>query len=201
LPPSNITTPDGLKGKQVADSPSTSEHFLFPAFLAANGMGEGDVTRVAATPSSVISLLLSGKVDAINNYLQVAAAMGGKVNAIPWYEHGVDGYGTVVIANRDYLKDNAKAVKAVLHSMFQGLRDVIADPRAAGEATAKAADAPSDFFIEEVGLLKPLWTVAGGRYGEMAEARWQATEDLNVKYAGQAKRVKVADVFTNRYLS
>jgi NitT/TauT family transport system substrate-binding protein len=50
---------------------------------------------------------------------------------LPYPQHGVKLYGNAIIVGEDFLKKNPEAVKAFLRAFTKGVKDVIADPKAA----------------------------------------------------------------------
>lgn len=198
LKSSGIQTVQGLKGATVGDTPAGGLWTVFPAFLGANGMSLSDVKRVAIN-QGVNSALLAGKVTAVNNYIETFATVSGKLNLIPWYQHGVNPYGSTIIVNTKYLDTHQSQVRKFLADTFKGLRTAVADPVAAGNILANAAGTGTSarYFSGEIVLLKPFWDMTG----LSDPARWMATERLDQKYLGVAKSIPVGQFYTNNFLA
>jgi NitT/TauT family transport system substrate-binding protein len=91
-------------------------------------------------------MLVRGDIDAITGFsftsllnLEARGVKAEDVVVMAYPNHGVKLYGNVVIAGEDFLKKNPEAVKAFLRAFSKGVKDVIADPKAA-IATVKERD-------------------------------------------------------------
>ena len=200
----NILKPSDLKGKRIGDNAAAAND-IENAFLTINGMTRSDITVTKATASTMITGLLAGKFDAVNLQPQVAQSIIDQVNIMHWSDFGIDVYGHVLIANTDYLAKNPDAVKAFVHDTAKGLKETLDNPQKAAEVTAKAARSDDvSFFKGELDIIKPFFT--GGPdlqtdgIGTMTDTRWNATQDLSVKYMGQKTPLPLNKIYTAAYL-
>ena len=100
-------------------------------------------------------MLVRGDVDAITGFsftsllnIEARGVKAEDVVVLPYPSYGVKLYGNVVIVSEEFLKKNPEAVKGFLRAFSKGMKDVIADPKAA-IATVKARDGIIDVALEE----------------------------------------------------
>jgi NitT/TauT family transport system substrate-binding protein len=144
LKKSGIKTPADLSGKKLGAPVFDAGRKAWPIFAKAN-----NVTNVAWTamdPPLRETMLVRGDIDAITGFsftsllnLEARGVKADDVVILPYPSYGVKLYGNAVIVGEEFLKKNPEAVKAFLRAFSQGVKDVIADPKAA-IATVKARD-------------------------------------------------------------
>jgi NitT/TauT family transport system substrate-binding protein len=196
---SGIATPQDLVGKSVGDAQQASTGVLLPAFLSANGVDPADVTFVGMNFPARVPALESGQVDAIGGYAQEFVSILDDATLIPWYENGIDAYGSVIIANNDFVAGNGDVVAAFMRAVARGLQDTFDDPQAAADITATAGEGDAAYFAGELELLDPYFEDEDGRGLTMSEERWEATQQLMLEFGGQETEVPLEDVFTNEF--
>ena len=125
----------------------------WPIFAKANNIG--DVAWTAMDPSLRETMLARGDVDAITGFsftsllnLEARGVKADDIVVLPYPNHGVKLYGNAVIVSEAFLKKNPEAVRAFLRAFTKGVKDVIADPKAA-IVTLKARDGLVDAALEE----------------------------------------------------
>jgi NitT/TauT family transport system substrate-binding protein len=153
LKKSGIKSPSDLNGKKLGAPVFDAGRKAFPIFAKAN-----NVTGVAWTamdPPLRETMLVRGDVDAITGFsftsllnIEARGVPTADIVVLPYPSYGVKLYGNAVIVGEDFLKKNPEAVKAFLRAFTKGMRDVIADPKAA-TATVKARDGIADAALEE----------------------------------------------------
>ncbi len=153
LKKSGIKTPADLKGKKLGAPVFDAGRKAWPIFAKANGIT--DVTWTAMDPTLRETMLVRGDIDAITGFsftsllnLEARGVKAADVVVLPYPDHGVKLYGNAVIVSEAFLKKNPEAVKAFLRAFTKGMKDVIADPKAA-IATLKARDGLIDAALEE----------------------------------------------------
>ncbi len=144
LKKSGIKTPADLSGKKMGAPVFDAGRRAWPIFAKANGIK--DATWTAMDPPLRETMLVRGDVDAITGFsftsllnLEARGVKPEDIVMLPYAKHGVKLYGNVIIAGEDFLKKNPEAVKAFLRAFTKGMKDVIADPKAA-VATVKERD-------------------------------------------------------------
>jgi len=144
LKKSGIKTPADLNGKKMGAPVFDAGRKAWPIFAKANGVK--DVAWTAMDPPLRETMLVRGDIDAITGFsftsllnLEARGIKAEDVVVLPYPSYGVKLYGNAVIVGEDFLKKNPEAVRAFLRAFTKGMKDVIADPKAA-VATVKARD-------------------------------------------------------------
>ncbi len=139
-----IRTPADLSGKKLGAPVFDAGRRAWPIFAKANNVK--DVNWTAMDPPLRETMLVRGDVDAITGFsftsllnLEARGVKPEDIVMLPYAQHGVKLYGNVIIAGEEFLKKNPEAVKAFLRAFTKGMKDVIADPKAA-VATVKERD-------------------------------------------------------------
>lgn len=187
-----------LSGMSIGDFPQASTGVLFPAVLAANGVEIKSVKRVSMAFEARVPSLMTGKVDAIGGYAQEFVTILDQARLIPWYENGLDSYGTVIVANEKFLEENPQAVRAVLRGIEKGLAFTRSSPAEAAKITAADRRGDATYFERELEVLKPYFVDPDGL--KMQSERWDEVQALMMKYGGQASKTSDENLFTNEYL-
>lgn len=153
LKKSGIKTPADLKGKKLGAPVFDAGRKAWPIFAKANGIA--DVTWTAMDPSLRETMLVRGDIDAITGFsftsllnLEARGVKTEDIVVLPYPSFGVKLYGNAIIVSDAFLKKNPEAVRGFLRAFTKGMKDVIADPKAA-IATVKARDGLVDVALEE----------------------------------------------------
>jgi NitT/TauT family transport system substrate-binding protein len=144
LKKSGIKTPADLNGKKLGAPVFDAGRKAFPIFAKANNVG--NVTWTSMDPPLRETMLVRGDIDAITGFsftsilnLEARGVKADEIVVLPYPQYGVKLYGNAIIAGEDFLKKNPEAVKRFLKAFTKGMKDVIADPKAA-VATVKERD-------------------------------------------------------------
>ena len=153
LKKSGIRTPADLSGKRLGAPVFDAGRKAWPIFAKANHIT--NVTWTAMDPPLRETMLVRGDVDAITGFsftsllnLEARGVKAQDVVVLPYPDYGVKLYGNAIIVSQEFLMKHPEAVKAFLRAYTKGMRDVIADPKAA-IATVKARDGIIDTALEE----------------------------------------------------
>ena len=153
LKKSGIKTPADLNGKRPGAPVFDAGRKAWPVFAKANNIS--GVTWTAMDPALRETMRVRGEVDAITGFsftsllnIEARGVKADEVVVLPYPSFGVKLYGNAIIVGEDFLKKNPEAVKAFLRGFTKGMRDVIADPKAA-IVTLKARDGIIDVALEE----------------------------------------------------
>ncbi len=153
LKKSGIKAPVDLKGKKLGAPVFDAGRKAWPIFAKANGLDAGQWT--AMDPTLRETMLVRGDIDAITGFsftsvlnLEARGVKTDDIVVLPYPQYGVKLYGNAVIVSDAFLKKNPEAVKAFLRAFTKGMKDVIADPKAA-IAVLKAKDGLVDATLEE----------------------------------------------------
>ncbi len=141
---SGIKAPADLSGRKLGAPVFDAGRKAWPIFAKANAVK--DVTWTAMDPTLRETMLVRGDIDAITGFsftsllnLEARGVKAADVVVLPYPSYGVKLYGNAIIASEEFVKKNPEAVKAFLRAFTRGIKDVIADPKAA-VATVKARD-------------------------------------------------------------
>jgi NitT/TauT family transport system substrate-binding protein len=144
LKKSGIRTPADLNGKRLGAPVFDGGRKAFPIFAKANHVS--GVTWTSMDPPLRETMLVRGDIDAITGFaftsllnLEARGVKDEDIVVLPYQSYGVKLYGNAVIASEKFLKENPEAVKGFLRAFTRGLKDLVADPRAA-IASVKARD-------------------------------------------------------------
>lgn len=131
----DISTPEDMIGKKIGVQDSNTS--LFKALLAANGIGEDEVTVVPVQYDP--SVLVNGQVDGFVAYLTnesiTVAAGGNPVTNLPFADNGLPFVAETFSVTDQTIAEKPDMLKAFLTAEIKGWADNIADP----EAGAKLA--------------------------------------------------------------
>ncbi|CAN5908123.1 ABC transporter substrate-binding protein [soil metagenome] len=153
LKKSGIKTPADLNGKKLGAPVFDAGRKAWPIFAKANNIGT--VAWTAMDPTLRETMLVRGDIDAITGFsftsllnLEARGIKSDDIVVLPYPAYGVKLYGNAIIASEAFVKKNPEAVRAFLRAFTKGMKDVIADPKAA-IATLKERDGLIDVALEE----------------------------------------------------
>ncbi len=128
----NIAKIADLKGKTVAASaPGTAPYFTLAWFLKKNGLSVKDVTVVSLEPGPAAQSFIAGQNDAAMTYEPYLSSVrdkpeAGKIIATTLdYPMIMDTFG----CTPKFIKENPKAVQAIVNSYFEALEMIKRDPK------------------------------------------------------------------------
>jgi NitT/TauT family transport system substrate-binding protein len=144
LKKSGISKPSDLNGKKLGAPVFDAGRKAWPIFAKENKIT--GVTWTAMDPPLRETMLVRGDIDAITGFsftsilnLEARGVKAEDIVVLPYPQYGVKMYGNAIIVGEDFLKKNPEAVKAFLRAFTKGMKDVIADTKAA-VATVKERD-------------------------------------------------------------
>jgi len=144
LKKSGIKLPTDLTGKRMGAPVFDGGRKSWPIFAKANGVG--NVAWTSMDPPLRETMLVRGDIDAITGFsftsllnLEARGVKTEDIVVMAYPQYGVKLYGNAIIVSEEFLKKNPDAVKRFLKAFSKGMKDVIADPKAA-IATVKARD-------------------------------------------------------------
>jgi NitT/TauT family transport system substrate-binding protein len=136
LKKTGIKTPADLNGKKLGAPVFDAGRRAFPIFAKANNVS--GVAWTSMDPPLRETMLVRGDVDAITGFsftsmlnLEARGVKAEDIVVMPYPQYGVKLYGNVIIAGEEFLKKNPEVVKAFLRAFSKGMREVVADPKAA----------------------------------------------------------------------
>ncbi|MBX3608132.1 MAG: ABC transporter substrate-binding protein [Piscinibacter sp.] len=210
LKKSGIRSPADLNGKKLGAPVFDAGRRAWPIFAKANNIG--NVAWTAMDPPLRETMLVRGDIDAITGFsftsllnLEARGVKAEDIVVLPYPQYGVKLYGNVVIAGEEFLKKNPEAVKAFLRAFTKGVKDVIADPKAA-VATVKERDGIVNADLElrrlklalDQTVLTPDAKAEG--FGEVNPGRLSLMASQVSDAFATKERVNAAAVWTAGYL-
>jgi NitT/TauT family transport system substrate-binding protein len=114
-------------------------------------------------------------------------------------DFGVNGYGSIIASNQEFIAKQPAAIAAFLRAVKRGVQEIAADKQGAVQAVAKAVP-EIDPKLEMKALERTLglWTSKPGDYasfGQHSEERWQQTIEV-ARRVGLVEKVPAPrDVF------
>jgi NitT/TauT family transport system substrate-binding protein len=110
---------------------------------------------------------------------------GKKVEYLLYADWGMNMLGTGIVANEEYLKNNAETAKKFVKATQTAWAEAAKDINGAADAMAELAEnePPKQVLVKQLTLCVPLLDAATGMPGVNADAKWSETIDLMAKYA------------------
>ncbi|MBD1551597.1 ABC transporter substrate-binding protein [Pseudomonas typographi] len=140
----NMTSVKDLKGKTVTVlSYSDTTYYALLASLRKAGLSKTDVNVQAAGPAGVWQLFSAGKADAmagVPDWIVESQAAGKNVKALP-QSQVFESMAQSIMASEDAIAQHPEIVGGVVRATLQGMKDIIADPKAAAATFAQAVPA------------------------------------------------------------
>ncbi|MCK6424063.1 MAG: ABC transporter substrate-binding protein [Burkholderiaceae bacterium] len=210
LKKSGITKPADLNGRKLGAPVFDAGRKAWPIFAKANGIS--GATWTGMDPALRETMLVRGDIDAITGFsftsllnLEARGVKTEDIVVLPYPQHGVKLYGNAIIASQSFLEKNPQAVKAFLRAFTKGVREVIADPKAA-IAHVKARDGIIDADLElrrlklalEATVLTPDARAEG--FGEVKGPRLSLMASQVSDAYGTKERVKADAVWNGSFL-
>jgi NitT/TauT family transport system substrate-binding protein len=209
LKKTGINTPKDLEGKTWADSPASTVKVLFPLYAKKMGIDESKVKFVPSAPPQLPSLLASGRVDGVGQFLvgipTFSAAAGGQpVQALKYSKAFPGLLGSVIMASDSTVAQKPDLARRFLRAFDKGVRYCVDNPGDCGRIINKY-QALTNFVVaaKEWRLGKPFvrnaQTIQKG-YGYMDPKRVDATISIVVNGFKPKARPARSDVSDPRFL-
>jgi NitT/TauT family transport system substrate-binding protein len=133
----NIETIANLKGRQIGALTNETMSRLFPTLARLNGLDPAMAPLQNVSGQIRDTLLRTGKVDAVIGFftttsfnLETNGVPKDQVRCFKYTDHGLDLYGSAIIARADYVSRNPQVVAGLVRALTHGLTDTIRDPAA-----------------------------------------------------------------------
>src|SRR5215471_20683304 len=139
-----ITEPRQLEGKKLGAPPAGSTFAQWPLFAKLNNV---DVSKVTIENIGIpvrAPMLAAGQIDAALGYsfrlyvdLKDRGVQVDDIVLMPMADYGLKLYGNAIIINPKFAADKPEAVRAALHAVLKGLKDVVRRPVDAVDAVVR----------------------------------------------------------------
>ncbi len=204
---SGITSPEDLAGKKLGLPGLFGASYIgWEAMVYATGLDEREVTlqSIGFTQATAVS---QGLVDAAMDYVvngPVQLKLAGEETVVLRVSDYVDLPSNGIITNEQTIRDHPELVRALVSALIKGLRDTLADPDAAFEASLAAVpeaggqqSAVSRAIFDE--SLK-LWQASDEELGISDPLIWQKGAEFMAEMGLIQTAVAAEDLFTNDFV-
>ena len=207
-----VMAPKDLEGRILGAPAPDGAYAQWKAFVKANGIDASRVTIENVGFPVREPMLAAGKVDAITGYsfssfinLKAKGVGEDDISLILMREHGLDLYGNVIIANRDFAKSNPDAVKAFVAATVRGFQETAKDPESAVKHVLNHNDVAREAVELErlrMALAQNIVTdeVRANGFGGVDMDRLERSIDQIADTYEFTNRPAAADVFDMQYL-
>jgi NitT/TauT family transport system substrate-binding protein len=185
LASSGIASPADLPGRTVGDQPGSTIQVMFPVYAAAAGIDADQVTFVPGQPPQLPTLLASGQVDAIGQFVVgqglIENAAGEPVVVLPYSDVLPDLYGNTLITGTETAEQDPDLVRRFREALFRGLAYSIEHPEETGQILVQRQPAENaEIAAAEVELMAPA-VGTGDVIGTLDRDKVQGTIDILVQ--------------------
>ncbi|HLU44922.1 MAG TPA: ABC transporter substrate-binding protein, partial [Natronosporangium sp.] len=155
-----ITHPLDLRGRSVGLLAGAVTELLFPPWAEQAGLDPRQVEQVPLSAAELVGALVSGRVDAIGQYLVgrplVEAATGRPVTSFPFGDYLHDLYGNGLFTTTDLARRDPDLCRRFRDGLLAGLSYAVAHPGEAAEILHRVNPAADpEVAAEELRLLAP----------------------------------------------
>lgn len=134
----NITKPQDLAGKKIADQQGEASRNMFPAFAKANNIDPNSITWVSVAPNLRQPILVKGDADAAAGHrftilvgLRALGVKDDEVTLFPYADWGVRAFGNSVVVKKQWAAAHPEAMRGFLKCTASAINQSITDPRQA----------------------------------------------------------------------
>jgi NitT/TauT family transport system substrate-binding protein len=210
-----IKDPADLKGVTLSGHATDVALRTFGAFCEKTGLAQGSVTVKTFNGSmrSQVEAMLAGQFDGVFGYVStITAAMASagidareKLRFINYAAHAPDLYGSCLMATRRMIKEEPRAVAALVRAINRGLTDVLKDKDAAIDAVVRR-DPAVRHAVDKLRLQTTLdieMSHGEGKtlgIGDIDEARLLRSIQLVARTNGLPRTPALAEIFDRSFL-
>ncbi|WP_397448525.1 ABC transporter substrate-binding protein [Pseudomonas sp. NA-150] len=195
-----------LKGKTLTVmSYSDTTYYALLASLRKAGLDITDVNIQAAGPAGVWQLFSAKKSDAmagVPDFVVNAEESGVNVQLIP-QDQIFESMAQSIMASDDAIKNHPDVVRGVVQATLKGMRDIIADPKAAAATFVKAvpAYAGKEAMVEKTFKLYVEHVYANQAVlGKIDPVRLDNVRQFYVNEGIVSRESKLDDLYTNQFI-
>jgi NitT/TauT family transport system substrate-binding protein len=203
---SSIQGPADLKGHKISVMAYQDTTFYsLLGMLASAGLGQSDVDALAAGPANVWKLFMAGEVDAmaaVPDWIGLVQANNVKVRIIPSDDY-FPSMAQAILASDEVIVENPELIRKLVQATLKGLRDIIADPKAAAADYVKAVPEHQgkEATIENIFRLYVQYVYKDQPVpGAMDEERLSKVQDFYLKQGIIRKASALDELYTNEFV-
>jgi NitT/TauT family transport system substrate-binding protein len=210
---SPIKTPADFVGRKLGGAANDGALKLFPALCATAKIDCAKVEISNMQPNLREQMLMKDQVDGVFGYIttiRFSAKLIGvdpdkEIRFIKYGDYGMDLYSNAIIVSRKFAKENPDAVKGFLKALNRGVKDAMADPKAAIDAVVKREPLVKP-EIERARLDATLADemnapeIAKIGHGDISDERMAKAIDILVNAKELPRMPKVGEVFDRSFM-
>jgi NitT/TauT family transport system substrate-binding protein len=208
---SPIRAPRDFAGKTLAAPTGDASRQLFPLFARKSGFDPASVNWLNVSADLREAMLMRRQADGVSGHVttvamntRAAGVPASGVRFFPYSDFGLPLYGHVLFTTQAFAQANAAVLTACARGTVRGMRAMIANPRAAAEAS-KRRESLLDVAIEttrieianEIMFVSP--HVRSNGFSAVDMARLDSTMK-EVAEAFQVRPMGASDLYTTRFL-
>lgn len=203
---SGIRVPADLKGKTISVMAyQDTTYYALLGVLASAGLSKHDVNAQAAGPAGVWKVFASKQavaMAAVPDWIGDALAAGVQLDYYPSNTY-FQSMAQAILASDKAIKEQPELLKKLVRATLRGMKDIMADPRAAAAAYVKAVPAHAG-KVEQMGGVFEIYArnvYAGQKQlGAMDAARLASLQEFYLKEGIIQARTPVEELYTNQFL-
>ncbi|TAL88838.1 MAG: hypothetical protein EPN46_02245 [Candidimonas sp.] len=206
----NVTKLAQLKGLEVASGAGSMTPKIIRGLMKEKGLDPESVKFINIDGAARGSMLLSGKVPAIETYIFGQVGMShnskpGELTTLLLADQGLDMYSNGLLVKEAYIKSHPKVVRAFVKASLMGWHDALQNMGAAADMEIKYVPGLNrDVVISELKLVKAMAVtpeVKAKGLGYIDSQRMQKTVNFIVKNIGVTGAVPpTATLYTDDFL-
>lgn len=206
----NVTKPEQLSGLEVASGAGSFSPKVIQGFMKQHKLDPASIKFVNVDGAARVSMLLSKKVPAIENFIFTQAGLekvlpADQLSTFLLAANGLELYANGLLVKEEMIKSRPDTVRAFVKAAMQGWRDTLADPE--GASTVMGNYVPGinrDVVVSEIKLLSTLAQSPETRQyglGWIDARRMQSSIDFVAQNIGiSGKPPTAAELFTTEFL-
>lgn len=199
--------PDSLKGLKIGSTPGGSDGLSLNVFKRSNKIPDSALNVISLDASSKTAGLLTGQVDVVSGdshaFRAIVRGAGHEPEVMELASFGVPLLGFGFATNETFLKENPKAITAVLAGVKRGFADAVADPEGACtliRSKVQVAGNLAQCVDYLTGLQKLSQSPTDPNWGRSTPEEWEALVST-LRSVGEIKGDKpVSEYYTNALL-
>ena len=210
---SPIKTPADFVGRKLGGAANDGALKLFPALCSITKIDCDKVEITNMQPNLREQMLMRDQVDGVFGYVNTirfsARAIGIDVDKelrfIKYGDYGMDLYSNAIIVSGIFAKEHPEAVKGFLRALVHGIKDAMADPKAAvaSVSTREALIKPDVELARFEATLRDEMShpeVAKLGLGDVDDQRMTKAIDILVKARDLPRAPALKEIFDRSYL-
>jgi NitT/TauT family transport system substrate-binding protein len=193
---------------KIGYSPGGASSQILPALIKQAGL-QGKVQLISMEPAAKMTAILTHRVDGVDSFgflvVAILEGQGFKAATLPYANEGVNIPGLSLIASDETIKKSPDLVRRMVMAMNESIVAARHDPEGAIDSLMKRSPTLNRAVVLRTlklsfDLIDPDWG-KGKPLGWMSPQVIEKSQDILMKYGGVAKKLPVADYFTDDFVA